>query len=617
MSNANQIPAWKHGPRLYLLMLLVLAGSFLAASLGTQFNPDGILYFSYLRSAFFDQDLLFVNEFNELHLLPLSRHVSETGLEGNPVAIGMPLLMAPFYAMAFLADLLFQSAGIALGDNGYRGIYALVLPFGSLFYGCLTVWMLLKVLKKHYQDSRPALPVLHIMLGTPFLFYLAVHYHFSHLCSAFSVTLLLYGVQKIRDDFRLAKQYAPFFLLGAAGGLAVLVRTQNGLFWIIPLCFLLFRLRQDGGWRRIFLQGVCFLAGAAVTVSPQLTVWKILQGSWIHAPEAANINFSNMHLPEILISPYHGLFFWSPILIISMLGLFLLIQKDVERGFPLLVAVLLQLAVNGAMRGWWEGGSFGLRLFVNCTPIFCIGLSVAYNRVKARWLRLLGGVFVFWTFLLSLNVITEKINLNRFYPAEEIIRLQVWQLTGWFKPEEVMARLSVFYAGAQAFILTAAVILGLMIFFKVRQALPSLAENRLSPIFHTTGIALAGLGLSVLIYFMGVNSHQHKSHWQNDLQQIENGINSYQKFYIEYSFYIVHADYLSAVGRKSQAIKEYIKALRIYPTPQLYKRISDLLISCGHLQAARQVIQKARIQWPRDPRIQKQAKRLKYRLMPR
>ncbi len=608
MMNVFPIAKGEVCSRLYLTILLLIVGSFFAVFLGTQLNPDGILYFSYLRSAFFDRDILLVNEFNELQLLPLSRHLSATGLEGNPVAIGTSILMSPFYATAFLIDRLCGLMGIDIGDHGYWGIYLYVFPFGSLFYGCLTGWMILGILKKQYQLSHAALSLMHIVLGTPFLFYLAVHYHVSHLCSAFSVTLFLYLFETVRNDASLADRYSTHFFLGALSGVAILVRTQNGLFWIIPFCFLLSRLWHTGNFGRVMIQGISFLAGAIIAVSPQLTVWKILHGSWVHAPEAANVNLFQPRLLEVLTSSYHGLFFWSPILIISIIGLCFLVRMDADRGIPLLLAVLLQLIINGSMRMWWEGASFGLRLFMNCTPIFCIGLSVAYTQVKASWIRILGSLLVFWTFLLYLNVVTARIDLNRFYPAMELIRLQARQFTGLLflqKPDAYLAFLKSLGGSA---ILVAGVGITIMAIMRLRKTLIAIIDHRQLSTFGVMGVLIAGMGLSGLIYFLGINSQHHKRFWQDDLKRIESGMNSYSLFYIDYWFYVMHAEYLAALGRESEAIHEYWKALQIYPTPGLYRNLTYLLAKRGRHKEAGDAIRQALARWPDDPHLIKQEK---------
>ena len=40
--------------------------------------------------------------------------------------------------------------------------------------------------------------------------------------------------------------------------------------------------------------------------------------------------------------------------------------------------------INGAIKTWTTAGSFGARRFLNCTPLFIIGLAYAYEAILAR-----------------------------------------------------------------------------------------------------------------------------------------------------------------------------------------------------------------------------------------
>ncbi|MEW6079327.1 MAG: hypothetical protein AB1724_16080 [Thermodesulfobacteriota bacterium] len=590
---------------LYATLLLLIIGGFLATSLKTQLNPDGILYAAYPRSAFFDRDILLVNEFNDMQLLPLSRHVSATGLEGNPVAIGTSLLMTPFYALAFLADHVAGLAGLRPGGDGYRGVYAYVFPVGSLFYGFLTALMLFSLASRYGGREHAVVSLLHVVLGTPFFFYLAIHYHVSHLCSAFGVTLFLYAFEMMSRDPDLPARRSSFFVLGAFSGIAILTRTQDGLFWVIPFCFLLFQLQSGLRFRRIVAQGLCFLAGAATAVSPQLVLWKVMHGRWIHAPEAANIDVYNLHLPQILTSSYHGLFVWTPVVMISLAGLILMARHDPRRGIALLLAVMLQLAVSASMRMWWQGASFGLRLLVNCTPIFFLGLTYAYARIRMAWIRWLGGLLVVWTILLGLNVVAGRIDLNRFYPLAELCRIQARLLVdpaGWQRMKEFAGLIR--YPGGAAMV-TAGVVLVVTILVRYGRRLPGAWRQRVFSTRGATGALATGIALSGLIGLLGVAAHDHKRLWQEDLKRIENGLNSYERFYIDYSYFIMNGEYLVATGRLSEAADEFSRANAVFAMPASFWRQAEILAAAGRQAEAWAVIDQALERWPDNQQLRR------------
>ncbi len=81
----------------------------------------------------------------------------------------------------------------------------------------------------------------------------------------------------------------------------------------------------------------------------------------------------------MLFSPFHGMLFWSPILVVALAGLALLIRRQPRLGLALLAGFVLTWYINGAFKTWNTAGSFGARRFLNCTPIFVVGLACAYD----------------------------------------------------------------------------------------------------------------------------------------------------------------------------------------------------------------------------------------------
>ena len=94
---------------------------------GTVLSADGPGYFSYLRSVLIDGDLDFRNEYERLGycvegdtptglmcFLPWIQNPTSTGLVGNPLSVGTPLLWAPFYLTAHTISLIAHAAGVPL-----------------------------------------------------------------------------------------------------------------------------------------------------------------------------------------------------------------------------------------------------------------------------------------------------------------------------------------------------------------------------------------------------------------------------------------------------------------------------------------------------------------------
>jgi hypothetical protein len=92
-------------------------------------------------------------------------------------------------------------------------------------------------------------------------------------------------------------------------------------------------------------------------------------------------------LAGILVSPSRGLFVYSPIFLVSMIGIAMIWMgpKQVLLKY-LSLAVLLIMLLTAKWVNWWGGGSYGPRLLADITPILCLYLYPPLERARARWL---------------------------------------------------------------------------------------------------------------------------------------------------------------------------------------------------------------------------------------
>jgi hypothetical protein len=113
------------------------------------------------------------------------------------------------------------------------------------------------------------------------------------------------------------------------------------------------------------------------------------------------------HFFEVLFSSEHGLFFWSPILLLFFAGGLWMLKKDRAAGLVLLAAFLAQVYISGAVDSWTQAGAFGSRRFVGATPIFAIWGAFVFAALEPR-LRKAGvaavaAFFIFWNVSLMIQ----------------------------------------------------------------------------------------------------------------------------------------------------------------------------------------------------------------------
>jgi hypothetical protein len=81
--------------------------------------------------------------------------------------------------------------------------------------------------------------------------------------------------------------------------------------------------------------------------------------------------FQNITLGQVLFSSYHGLFAWSPIVVVAIIGWLVAPRADREIALACILMFAAEWIANGTLdRYFWGGMSFGGRRFVDLTVPF-------------------------------------------------------------------------------------------------------------------------------------------------------------------------------------------------------------------------------------------------------
>jgi hypothetical protein len=90
-------------------------------------------------------------------------------------------------------------------------------------------------------------------------------------------------------------------------------------------------------------------------------------------------------LVGILASPGRGLFVYSPILLVSIVGV-VMVWKDRKQVLLkyLSLAPLPLILLTAKWVSWWGGGSYGPRLLADITPFLCLYLYPPFERAQSR-----------------------------------------------------------------------------------------------------------------------------------------------------------------------------------------------------------------------------------------
>jgi hypothetical protein len=391
--------------RKLLVALFVLMLPFVSVKVR---GADEIEYFSHLRSMVFDRDLDFANEYAFFYAQDpqalqgfkgtfLDKREPATGRHINFTPVGAAMLWSPFYLLAHAAVL--ATGGVA---DGFSKPYVAATSYASAFYGFLGLLLTHDALRRWagISDLQAAATTATMWWGTPLLYYMTIAPGFSHSTATFTVALVTW--LSLRTATRGTWTVAEAARLGLAGGLAALVYEKELLYLVVPglllTTWMLRTRRFVDGLRAGVAMGVVALA----VFVPQLAAYKVLNGTYGPSEYVRRkMIWWSPHFFEVLVDPGHGMFFWTPLLLIAVAGLvFVAVRRASLRMTALLVAFVLQIYICGCVDSWHLAGAFGARRFVSATPILAFGLAPLVTWLWERGGRMVAGLvlsaFVWW-----------------------------------------------------------------------------------------------------------------------------------------------------------------------------------------------------------------------------
>jgi hypothetical protein len=405
-----------------LVALAFLILSLVAVAPKGEFNfvvADARGYYIYLPSLIIDRDLDFRNEMTA-HWGPgfspaLLEDTTPRGLVRNRYPVGFALTLLPGFLIAHGVS----SAAFALTrsqvfrPDGYSPLYQLAALTTALAAGLATMLLLHRWLTAFVGVSqrRATTAILAFWVGSPYAYYYFREPLMVHVVSTFWVTVALWLATG--PNARASKAWAGPALL-ASLGFAVVTRPTN-VFLVTVMVWWLWERRSE---RRT---SIWYYLPAAVPAMAQVFVWKALFGTWL-AYSYGNERFlwGTPALWQTLWSPRHGLFLWSPLLLLAFVGLVTGSRALDGAGRRLAVALLIGFVMlwyfNSAWQTWWFGDAFGGRAFLELAPLYVLGLALGLARMDgaARTVRRLGhgllGLSIAYSYALMFLYITHRIS---------------------------------------------------------------------------------------------------------------------------------------------------------------------------------------------------------------
>lgn len=451
-SKPNSVTEWSDIPPIWIkrafgvaicLTLSVFLLNFALVGFGVY--GDGLGYYAPLRSLLFDGDLKITNEY-EYYAQSASSFGGGVRAtyplpEYSKYTIGMGLILFPFYAIGHLVALLLSGLGVDVTTDGLSWVYELFYCLGSIGLGIAGLFLCYKASSHIFSRFSALIAVIGVWFASPLTFYLCLESSMSHPVSQFLVSLFLYLCVLTSWIHRRRQQV----LIGLILGLAVLVRPQNLLFASVPLIlatretyFAVASKKQTlstaarrklSGW--IYIKAIAVMMGAmSLLVLLQWGIYQWQYGGVWNSPYlqegategyGSSFHWGNPEILNVLFSGYRGLFIWHPLLGLAIIGVILAFRLFPTLAGTLLLAFGLQVYLIASWWCWWQGASFGGRMFSNCTFIFVLGLSALWEilaKIGKRWLGI--GITLF---LIAWNVLLVMQYESAMIPPEAPISI--------------------------------------------------------------------------------------------------------------------------------------------------------------------------------------------------
>jgi hypothetical protein len=240
-----------------------------------------------------------------------------------------------------------------------------------------------------YFDVRPANVAAGILLywiGSNYVWYYVREPFMVHIASAFWVVATITLILQVIDSAENGERYAKWMaLLGFAFGMALICRPTD-LFIVPFFLWALLRIYRIGQLRR-FVLNVPAAFTIWIPVGIQMILWQKMSGSPLYySYDKEGFYFLRPALWQTLFHVSHGLFLWTPMYIVSVVGIIWWIRRANYRIEPILgcliLSGLLLWYINSSWWCWWFGWAFGGRAWIELAPLFVIGLVFALTALR-------------------------------------------------------------------------------------------------------------------------------------------------------------------------------------------------------------------------------------------
>ncbi len=357
---------------------------------------DGNGFYSYTHSIIFEKSLDFgpIYEYLESFQGPkytFSRvfwnaSLGPLGIYKNPFPIGTGILWIP---SVYIINLFIQDRFSVLLEIG-PGITGILFAVAGLYY---TQKYLEFFFKKNIANWGSIL----FFVCSNLFYYASLEPALSHQPAFFIVAYLLYKSQKPEDKF------LNYFIIGALSGVLFMTRLADVIL-LVPVYYNL--LKSKPKWDHFIMAPL----GAILFSAPLFASYYLMYGSVLSSPyitgASGNFTVAFYKIAEFFLSAKRGLFIWTPIYLLSLVGLY----KSKKYLYLIALSALFLVC------SFWSANTsagFGQRFVISGAPYFTFGMCSLIKKWSFKKSAVVFLVIFVWNVLTLFQFYADSRSLIR------------------------------------------------------------------------------------------------------------------------------------------------------------------------------------------------------------
>jgi hypothetical protein len=380
----------------WLLLLFLLS----LPLLNPWVRGDGVGYYAFARAPLIEHSLDFQHDYQSANAsfrdarldengVPKSIFRTATGHLDNHFTVGPGILWTPFLLVAHAGVLLARAAGSNVAADGFSAPYRIAMALGTAIYGFLAIVLAVRIARQYVDERWAALAAISVWWASSLPIYMYFNPSWSHAHSAFAVALFL----GYWHHTRFRRTTAQWCVLAAITGLMLNVYYANALLLLVLLveavreyaAALRGPAQESPTTAQLLSRHVLFAVVVVVCFLPTLITRAVIYGSPFESGyiPLQSWAWKSPYCLDVLFSSNHGLFVWTPLLLLAVAGLVVFRWRHPDAGTPFLAAALAFYVFIACYPDWAGISSYGNRFFVSLTALFVIGLAVLLDRCAA------------------------------------------------------------------------------------------------------------------------------------------------------------------------------------------------------------------------------------------